>query len=257
MILNRGAVGEAVKTLIEDLTKLGYAPDGLPGANYNADVAKAVLAFQSQHIGPNEIPLVLDGEVGPLTQWAIELALSRMKAPALPARTPALPSGAPRAGSKTGWNALQIAKRELARGVGEQGGDNAGPDVMRYHAVTGAAKGDSWCASFVAYCFVTGNGGKAPYQPTAGARETLTRFKAKGWDFAASVSNPPAAGDIIVWYRDPRSGWKGHIGIVSDYRDGIVSTIEGNRGPYPSKVAAFSYTLGQIDRLLGFGRAVP
>jgi hypothetical protein len=257
MILKRGAVGEAVSKLIEDLTKLGYAPDGLPGANFNADVAKAVMAFQSENNGPNQIPLVLDGEVGPLTQWAIDVALVRRQAPPLPARSATLPDSAPKAGSKTGWNALQVAKQELANGAGEQGGNNSGPDVMRYHGVTGTPAGASWCASFVAYCFKTGNGGTMPYQATAGARDTLAKFKAKGWGFNASVNNPPAAGDIIVWYRGPRNGWMGHIGIVSDYRDGIVYTIEGNRGPYPSKVSAFSYTLGQIDKLLGFGRAVP
>lgn len=257
MILKRGAIGEAVRNLIEDLTALGYPPDGEPGANFNADVAAAVKAFQSQNIGPNAIPLVADGEAGPLTFWAIDVALGRREAPAWPAREPVLAGTAPTAGSKSGWNALQVAKKEFAKGAGEAGSDNHGPDIRRYHEVTGASEGESWCASFISYCFKEGNGGTTPYQPTAGARKTLARFKAKGWDFAASVNNPPAAGDIIVWYRGPRNGWMGHIGIVSDYRDGIVYTIEGNRGPYPSKVSAFSYTLGQIDKLLGFGRAVP
>ncbi len=69
MILKRGVIGEAVGKLIDDLTKLGYAPAGAPGANFNADVAAALQAFQSQHIGPNGIPLVVDGEAGPLTLW--------------------------------------------------------------------------------------------------------------------------------------------------------------------------------------------
>lgn len=257
MILKRGVIGEAVGKLIDDLTKLGYAPAGAPGANFNADVAAALQAFQSQHIGPNGIPLVVDGEAGPLTLWAIDVALGRRKAAAWAAPEPVTPVTAPKEGSKTGWAALQVAKDELKNGAGEQGGDNRGPDIKRYHEGTGASEGDDWCASFVSYCFKKENPGAMPYKATAGARDTLAKFKAKGWDFVASVNNPPAAGDIIVWYRGPRDGWKGHIGIVSDYRDGIVYTIEGNRGSYPSKVAAFSYTLGQIDKLLGFGRAVP
>jgi hypothetical protein len=257
MILKRGAIGPAVAELVADLTKLGFAPDGEAGANFNADVIAAVKAFQSENIGPNAIPLVIDGEVGPLTRWAIDVALGRREAPAVPDREAVLADGLPAAGSSSGWNALQVAKDELAKGAGEKGSDNHGPDIKRYHKVTGASEGDSWCASFISYCFKEGNGGTMPYGATAGARDTLGRFKAKGWDFAASVGNPPTAGDIIVWYRGPRNGWMGHIGIVSDYRDGIVYTIEGNRGSYPSKVRAFSYTLGQIDKLLGFGRAVP
>jgi CHAP domain len=200
---------------------------------------------------------VVDGQAGPLTRFALDVALKRKK----PVPVSSLPvpgiASRPANASKAGWNALQIAKRELAAGAGEAGGDNKGPDVMRYHAVTGGKAGESWCASFVSYCFKEGNPGAMPYAPNKGARATLKAFKDKGWAYQADLDNPPEPGDIVVWWRNKLESWEGHIGIVSGYSDGIVHTIEGNRGDYPSKVSAFHYKLGKIDRLLGFARAKP
>lgn len=250
MILKRGMIHEEVAQLAKDLSALGFYR-GPIGENFNTDMEAAVKAFQSQYVGPDQLPLVVDGQVGPLTHWALDIARGRTSSKKSPA-----PGAKPAGSSKAGWNALAIARRELAAGAGEKGADNDGPDVMKYHAVTGASAGDSWCASFISYCFAEGNPGAMPFEPTAGAREVLKQFKQKGWDFQASVNSPPAPGDIIVWWRGPREGWLGHIGIASAYENGLVHTIEGNRGPYPSKVAAFHYVLGRIDKLLGFGRAV-
>ncbi|MEP9354107.1 CHAP domain-containing protein [Xanthobacter sp. KR7-65] len=254
MLLKRGMIDKEVAKLAQDLSKLGFYA-GAAGTNYNAEIEAAVKAFQSENLGPDQLPLVVDGQVGPLTRWAIDLAAGRVaKSSGAPGKPP---SAKPAGSSSTGWNALKIAQRELAAGAGEKGGDNRGTDVMKYHAVTGASSGDSWCASFVSYCFDEGNPGAMPFQPSASAREVLKRFKQKGWDFKADVNTPPAPGDIVVWWRGAREGWMGHIGIVSAYENGLVHTIEGNRGPYPSKVSAFYYVLGRIDNLLGFGRAMP
>ena len=61
--------------------------------------------------------------------------------------------------------------------------------------------------------------------------------------------------DILVFWRGSKTGWMGHIGIVESYEHGIVTTIEGNKGPPMSKVRRFTYKLGKIDTLLGWGRA--
>lgn len=256
MLLKRGMIGPDVAQLTADLKTLGFI-QGEPGDNFNRFVEGAVQAFQSENLGPDLQPLVVDGTVGPLTRWAIDVALGKVAKPSLPPSAARPPGGQPTDASLTGWNALQIALNELKAGAGEKGGDNRGPDVRRYHSVTGAREGDSWCASFVSYCFETGNAGTAPFEPTAGARDLLRRFKRKGWDYKASLSSPPAPGDIIVWWRGTPDGWMGHIGIVMAYENGLVHTIEGNRGSYPSKVTSFTYVLGRIDRLLGFGRSLP
>jgi len=57
-------IGPDIGTLVDDLIKVGFAPNSGPGNNFNADVEKAVRAFQSTHIGPNLIPLVIDAALG-------------------------------------------------------------------------------------------------------------------------------------------------------------------------------------------------
>lgn len=251
-LLKLGLAGLQVLQLINDLRQAGFEAEGENGSVFTKSVKMAVMAFQATHLGPNLIPLKIDGEVGPLTRWALDVALGNIAAPAIPSAAAPLNLNRPDGVSDRGWNAIQIARSEL--GNGEQGGDNRGPDVMRYHAVTGAGAGDSWCASFVSFCFHQGNPGNMPYEATAGARETLNRFKARGWTYNASVGSPPEPGDILVFWRGQVTGWMGHIGIVDGYENGIVTTIEGNKGSFPSVVRRYTYTLGQIDKILGWGR---
>lgn len=253
-LLKRNASGLEVAKLIQSLKAVGYLPAGASGDVFDNAVLAAVKRFQAKHMGPNGLPLVIDGEVGPLTQFALSVAQGQ--APEPPNLTLPLPpiGVAPRGASVAGWNALQVAKAEMADGAREIGGDDRGPFCKKYLATTGLDEGYDWCAAFVSYGFSMGNPGAMPYRPTAGSRATLKAFKDKGWAYNASLANPPIAGDIIVWWRGSISGWQGHIGIVADYQNGIVHTIEGNRTP---RVESFSYTLGDIDRLLGFGRAQP
>jgi hypothetical protein len=41
------------------------------------------------------------------------------------------------------------------------------------------------------------------------------------------------------------------------YEHGLVTTIEGNKGAYPSMVSSFTYVLGRMEKILAFGRASP
>jgi len=114
MLLKRGMIGPDIGTLVDDLIKVGFAPNSGPGNNFNADVEKAVRAFQSTHIGPNLIPLVIDGKVGPLTRFALDVALGKLPTPSVPSQTLPNVNAKPAASSQAGWNALQTAKQELA-----------------------------------------------------------------------------------------------------------------------------------------------
>jgi hypothetical protein len=253
-LLKKNSTGPAVARLIQRLVAVGYLPAGTGGNLFDNAVFAAVKRFQAKHMGPNGLPLVIDGEVGPLTEFALSVALGELPEP--PNNSMPLPqvNAAPAGASIAGWNALQAAKAEMAAGAKEIGGHDSGPFCRKYLAVTGLDEGFDWCAAFVSFCFKDGNPGAMPYTPTAGSRATLKAFRDRGWAYDASFENPPIAGDIIVWWRGSITGWRGHIGIVAGYEHGIVHTIEGNRTP---RVEAFSYTFGQIDRLLGFGRAKP
>lgn len=82
-IIKHGARGEAVKTLQENLIKLGYdcGPDGADG-QFGYNTLKAVTKFQREH------NLEVDGQVGPLTQAAIEKALKEKNPTPAPAPSP-------------------------------------------------------------------------------------------------------------------------------------------------------------------------
>jgi peptidoglycan hydrolase-like protein with peptidoglycan-binding domain len=240
MILKLGSSGPDVRTLIDDLRRLGF---GLPAGNmFDAVVRRSVEAFQVANLDASGAPLVIDGKVGTNTRWALDAALNGRSPQDLVANVPGLPGG----GSASGRAALQVALAELAAGNGEVGGDNRGPHVTRY--LNGqAAAGSSWCAGFVSYCFRQGLGRNADFGYIVGAQALHNKMRALGNAYAAALSNPPQPGDIIAWRRvDPtnpaQSAWKGHIGIVHSFADGILWTVEGNRGPFPSRVKAFRYS---------------
>lgn len=238
MLLKFGDEGPKVAALVEDLRKLGF---GLPaGSVYDSVVKKSVEAFQVSNLDPSGLPLVVDGKVGPLTRWALDARLTNIAPAASQFALPALTGG----GSNAGRAALNVALQEMAAGHGEEGSDNHGQHVRAY--LNGVEEGASWCAAFVSYCFRQGLGHNGVFGYTAGAQALHKKMKSLGHAYAASLSNPPQPGDIIAWRRvDPKkvasTSWQGHIGIVHSFHDGILWTIEGNRGPFPSRVQSFSY----------------
>lgn len=245
MILKQGSSGVEVQALIDDLRRLRFA---LPAGNmFDPVVRRSVEAFQVANVDASGAPLVVDGKVGPNTRWALNAALNGGAPQALEVGLPPLAAGA---GSASGRAALQVALAELAAGHGETGGDNRGPHVRRY--LNGIQpEGSSWCAGFVSYCFHQGLGQNGAFGYLVGAQALHNRMKRLGHAYSASLSNPPQAGDIIAWRRvDPAdpvdSAWKGHIGIVHSFADGILWTVEGNRGPYPSVVKAFRYSWSSL-----------
>jgi len=152
-------------------------------------------------------------------------------------------------GSKSGRAALAIAIEELKAGAQEIGGNNRGPWVNKY--LNGLAEeGSSWCAGFVSYCFF--NSGMAmPFNYTVSARDLLNQLNSRKWIYQLSDFSSPESGDIVFWWRNHSQSWQGHVGIVHHYHNGILNTIEGNR---TSRVEGFSYRIGEMKGVLGFGR---
>jgi hypothetical protein len=112
-----------------------------------------------------------------------------------------------------------------------------------------APEGNSWCASFVSYCFA--QSGAMPFTYTVGARDMLRQFRERGWAHEPGSGFEPRPGDIVVWWRVRADGWQGHVGFVHQVKDGMLYTIEGNKS---TTVQGFSYVLSRMDQLLGFGR---
>lgn len=61
---------------------------------------------------------------------------------------------------------------------------------------------------------------------SASAVKTFKKFKEAGWQ----ISHQPEMGALAVWqkYKNGKKTWMGHIGVVVDYTDNNVTTIDGN-----------------------------
>ena len=75
----------------------------------------------------------------------------------------------------------------------------------------------SWCAAFVNYCLKE-TGYK--YTGKLNARSFL--------DLQHEVFDP-RLGDIVVFWRESKDSWKGHVGFVVRFRRGWVYVLGGNQ----------------------------
>lgn len=248
-MLQKGDQGKNVTDLQKLLAQRGYPAD--TNRVFDTPTYQAVRAFQSQNLDQHGQPLVVDGKVGDLTWWSLNHPKPDIATPSAIDYLQ-LPSS-DKGGSAVGRAALAAAIGELRAGAGEVGGNNCGPWVKKYLAPAGLDEGNSWCASFVSWCFLQASGGNKaampfPYDP--GARDLLKEFKDRGWAQAPQSDYQPLPGDIAVWWRVQLAGWQGHVGLVHQVQDGMLYTIEGNRSP---NVQGFSYVFSRMDKLLGFG----
>lgn len=249
IILKKGDQGPKVRELQRLLAERGYPVD-IDG-DFGPQTYRAVRAFQAQNLDQHGQPLVVDGKVGPLTWWSLTHPKPVIVTPSAVDFTSMPPPEA--GGSTLGRATLAAAIGELKAGAGEVGGDNRGPWVKKYLAPAGLAEGESWCASFVSWCYMQACGGDKHAMPFAycpGARNLLEEFKVKGWASAPNSGYQPLPGDIVVWWRESLGSWKGHAGFVYQLKDGYLYTIEGNKS---SNVQGFSYVFSRMEKLLGFG----
>ena len=152
-----------------------------------------------------------------------------------------------------GTTALEVAIENI--GKGEEGGNNSGEFVEMLHQrdYDGDPDDDgAWCASFVSWCFEQASkelNVDMPFQRSSGAKSLYRKIGASG-EFVDS----PEPGDVVCWDRGVKGSWQGHIGIVEKCENGILHTIEGNVGRYPSVVSRFVHNLDLQPRLEGFAR---
>ena len=184
-------------------------------------------AWQASH------DLVVDGQCGPATRDSLE-------------ESKAIPN-------LLGLAALEVAIKNL--GMGEEGGNNSGEFVEMLHGKNYDGDPDddgSWCASFISWCFEQACDNlniKMPFARSGGAKSLYRKIGAAG-----ELIDHPQPGDVVCWDRGVRGSWQGHIGIVEKCENGILYTIEGNVGRYPSVVCRFTHNLDLQPRLEGFAR---
>lgn len=245
--LSFGDIGPEVSDLAQLLIQRGFLIGPDVGFEFNRTLRQAVKDFQARHLDPRGRPLAVDGIVGPLTHWA--LTHPNNAAPYQPLHKAPDPPPGP---ATWGRAALEIALLEIKSGAGEVGANNSGPSVEKYLSGR-ASTPTNWCAAFVCWCFAQ-HPEPAPFRFTLGARGLRNTFRRRGWLIEPSAEHPLLPGDLVFWWRDQPSSWKGHIGLVHHVADGILYTVEGNKGGFPAPVRVFDYVLARMERLLGFGR---
>lgn len=101
--------------------------------------------------------------------------------------------------------------------------------------------GQSWCADFA----IAMAGAQLPVAPSRSAKQLFNRFKAAG-----RITADPVPGDLIFFWRESPTSWKGHVGIVESVTTTTITTIEGN---VSDRVTRRTYPRQAVPRLLGFG----
>ena len=122
--------------------------------------------------------------------------------------------------------AVEIAERELKKGVNENLGKNDGSEIRKYK--NGAKNDVPWCASFTSYCYGEGQGSsnKNTFGYNASSQEIRRKADRNGYYAKKNSGYTPQKGDLAVWKYSENSG---HIGIVSKvYDNGSFDVIQGN-----------------------------
>ena len=138
---------------------------------------------------------------------------------------------------------LAIASAEL--GVKEVSGSGSNQTIMNYAKDCGFSdyKSDetAWCSLFINWVALK-----------AGMQRTKS-LAARSWLLVGKNTVQPEPGDIVVFWRDSRDSWKGHVGIYMGYsQDGTrIYCLGGNQG---NQVSVTAYPSSQ---LLGFRRLKP
>lgn len=121
--------------------------------------------------------------------------------------------------------------------------------------------GDSWCCYFTELVAIEAFAGDADkvkafnrlFQPSCTA--TYANFAGSS---LFKVSKVPKVGSLIVWRLG--QGWKGHIGVVEEVKEGWLTTIEGNTNDaggregieVARKRRRYAWTNGPGLNLIGF-----
>jgi uncharacterized protein (TIGR02594 family) len=130
-------------------------------------------------------------------------------------------------------SAYEFAKREKSLGVCEKSGPATNERIKLYHSTTvgGAAPDEvSWCSSLVNYCV------------EQSGRVGTDSKAARSWlDWGGKVEkNDWREGDIVVFWRESKTSWKGHVAFLVSWDGERPYVLGGNQSncitiddPYP------------------------
>ena len=140
-------------------------------------------------------------------------------------------------------NVFEIASKES--GVKEKKGRANNPRIMQYAEETGFKNYQSdesaWCSLFVNWVAFKSD------------LERSNSLAARSWLNVGLPIDIPEFGDVVVFWRERRDSWKGHVGFFHGFsQDGSrVYCLGGNQGDQ------VSVTAKHLNRVLGYRRLRP
>lgn len=135
---------------------------------------------------------------------------------------------------------LNVAAAEY--GVNDIAGKKHNPAVLKYFRDIGHGEirsdETSWCSAYISWC-----------AKQAGMRYSKS-LTARSWLSIGLKINNPSPGDVVVFWREQKNSWQGHVAIFlcSDEQKGLIYCLGGNQ---QDKVGVEPYP---ICRLLGYRR---
>lgn len=138
-------------------------------------------------------------------------------------------------------NHLSIALSQI--GIKEVKGQEDNPEILKYFNSLGyngeqLKDETSWCAAFANWVLKTA---KKPHTRKLNARSFLMVGDEVKTDCVQQ-------GDIVVFWRESVSSWKGHVGFYITERNGYIYVLGGNQSNQV-KISAYPK-----NRLLGYRR---
>ena len=126
-------------------------------------------------------------------------------------------------------------------GIKETVGEIDNPEVMKYFreiGFGGAGIKDetAWCSAF------------ANWVAEASCLESSGALNARSWLTVGSPVEMPQLGDIVVFWRESKESWKGHVGFYVNHDEKNIYVLGGNQG---NQVCIRPYSK---DRLLEYRR---
>ena len=225
------------------LNQLGCGPVAANGL-YAAETFEAVEIFQMRSVDKFEVPLTVDGRVGPMT-WAALFGSET---------APEVRKAASELQEKT----LEAARAEI--GVREDPpGSNRGPRVDEFLRSVGLDPGQDsfpWCAAFVYWCFDQAARTLKRQNPvvrTAGVLDHWNKAGARGIPRISTAeveANPSLVlpGMVFIF---ANSAGNGHTGLVERVDGVLLTTIEGNTNEGGSRegIGVFRRTARRIPSI--------
>ena len=127
-------------------------------------------------------------------------------------------------------------------GVTEIRGIKHNPKIVNYSKESGfngvIDDETSWCSVFMNWCALKAG------------MERSKALTARSWLKIGEKVTTPKTGDIVVFWRESPSSWKGHVGIFINYTENgkYIRCLGGNQS---NKVCIAKYP---VKELLGFRR---